>query len=146
MKEFEYFPRAPFPRRARASKSITGFNRRPTFRGRFIKTIRPIPSPPRRPAALFVHPPAHPPAPAPAAPRARTDCRDFVSSALPPPLLRFHHRLPRGASDYYRDGTRDSRRTKLLLVTIVLVKGLWSRGKRDSRRGDRRRRRAPAFF
>ena len=29
---------------ARASKSITGFNHRPTFRGRFIKTIRQIPS------------------------------------------------------------------------------------------------------
>lgn len=28
---------------ARASKSITGFNHHPTFRGRFIKTIRPIP-------------------------------------------------------------------------------------------------------
>lgn len=42
----------------------------------------------------------------------------------------FHHRLPRGVSDYYHDGTRDSRRTKLLLVTMVLVKGLWSWGKR----------------
>jgi hypothetical protein len=29
---------------ARASKSITGFNHRPTFRGCFIKTIRPIPT------------------------------------------------------------------------------------------------------
>lgn len=51
MKEFEYFPRARFPRRARASKSITGFNHRPTFRGRFIKTIRPIPIPSYRPFA-----------------------------------------------------------------------------------------------
>lgn len=51
MKEFEYFPCAPFPS-ARASKSITGFNHRPTFRGRFIKTIRPIP--------LFHPVPPHP--------------------------------------------------------------------------------------
>lgn len=78
------------------------------------------------------HPPTPPSRSSPAA-ASRARVRTAATWSPPPSLavpFRFHHRLPRDASDYYRDGTRGSRRTKLLLVTMAVVKGLWSRGKR----------------
>lgn len=114
---------------ARASKSITGFNHRPTFRGRFIKTIRPIPL---YRDTLSTLPSG----------TAREHGLPRLRFSLPlANPLRLHHRPPRGASDYYRDGARDSRRTRNCCSPNNgrVIKGLRSRGKRLVGKNSRQR-------
>lgn len=111
MKEFEYFPRArarcslgaarELPSQLPDSTTVLRFRR-----SRFIKTIRP-----RTRTNLL----SSSRSPRSEAPRESTNCCRF---------LHFHHRLPSAASRIIisRHGTRDSRRTKLLLVTIAAAK------------------------
>lgn len=88
MKEFEYFPRARRSLGARASKSITGFNHRPTFRGRFIKTIRPIPSSHAAlpPSPFSLRPSLPPPLPPLTPPQRQRRAREpTAATSFPPP-------------------------------------------------------------
>lgn len=119
MKEFEYFPRAPPPPAhelpSQLPDSTTVLRSAAALLKQFARSHPPTPPPRQSSPSLPT-----------AASRESMSCCDFVSSAFPCRPLCLHHRLPRGALDYYRDGTRDSRRTKLLLVTMAVIKGLWS--------------------